>query len=249
MQKEREEGTSKRCLFALEFRNRYRRCRTQHLRCRLSCCFASRFQSPRKGVSPPDSARSRRRSLVPNGQAQLPSKPQLPRMVIRHAHLSALSQVPTYRVRYRIGGGKAVELVVGDADDLPSHGRERVRPARVFETLGLAFVRPTALIFHVQFRLRPAEVASEERLSRKRPRRRVRTHLVVHSGNAQPVAAARMRQPQHERLLRFPRRGGSVSKVRDCARYDTGTVERRVSRREVAQSPHRSEGCSLIGRG
>ena len=155
-------------------------------------------------------------------------------MVVRHAHLHALSQEPTYRVGYSIGCSQAVQLVVRDAYDRPAHRHQRVRPSRIPDTAFLPFVHLPALVLHVEFRIRPAKVATKTRSAGSRAGSCDCLHLVIHPRDAQTVPAVRCRQAQHERLLRLPRRSRTIRQVRQDARHDPSARDGRVERNEAA---------------
>lgn len=57
-----------------------------------------------------------------------PPKPQFARMIIRNTNLHALTKLSLNRLGNRVGGNKAVQFVIGDADNRPAHRHQRIRP-------------------------------------------------------------------------------------------------------------------------
>lgn len=166
--------------------------------------------------------------------------------MIGNANLRALPQESANRIRYRVGRRKAVQLVVGDADDRPAHGRKRIRSARIADAACFPFVGFATLVLHVQLRLRPAQVASKAGFSRDRPGSRTCFHLVIHTRYAQSVSTVHERQAQYERLLRLAGRSGAVGCVSQHPDDFARSVDRRVARGEITQLADRGKRGRLI---
>ena len=167
-------------------------------------------------------------------------------MPVGDVRSQALAEVTTNRFSHRIGSRKAVQLVIGDAEHRPAHGRQRVSPSRIPDAAEFAFVILLALILHVEPRFWPAEIAAKAFLPGNRARRRTCDHLVVHAGKAHAVTSAERTESQDKREFRLARRCGPVHEKWKDARDLLRTAERAVARYVVAQSPNACQRLDIV---